>query len=222
MPITTSFIKSFAKVLSYILLLLALFAYIFHLVLSDQSAFINMPQAMVKIIVWLLGDLAYDDTFLNSDHPLVYPALANFLFVMFVTTISGFIVNLFITQPSEKLEDFRKRTAFHNVASQSRLVFQLDVCFPCFRKQRTKITDTTTENEKSNSKILSKILLKFYTAKEEAELDDPLLKKLEEQHQQIAQLLNLHVEHKEEMRDLKHQLNYIMRNMSGTRTSERF
>lgn len=220
MPITTSFIKSFAKVLSYILLLLALFAYIFHLVLLDQSAFISMPQAMVKIIVWLLGDLAYDDTFLNLDQPLVYPALANFLFVMFVTTISGFIVNLFITQPSEKLENFRRRTAFHNAASQSKLVFQLDVCFPYFRKQRTRIT--TSESEKSDSKILSKVLLKFYTAEEEAEPDDPLLKKLEEQQHQIAQLLNLHVEHKEEIRDLKHQLNYIMRNMSGTRTSERF
>lgn len=177
---------------------------------------------MVKTIVWLLGDLAYDDTFLNSDQPLIYPVLANFLFVMFVTTISGFIVNLFIGQPSEKLEDFRKRTAFHNAASQSRLVLQLDVCFPYFKKQRTRITVTNTENDKSNSNILSKILLKFYTAEEGEEKDDPYLKKLEEQHQQIVQLLNLHSEHKEEIRDLKHQLNFIIRNMPVTRQSERF
>lgn len=221
MPITTSFMKSFVKVLSYILLLLGLFAYIFHLLLSDQSAFISMPQAMVKTIVWLLGDLAYDDTFLNLDHPLVYPTLANFLFVMFVTTISGFIVNLVITQPSEKLEDFRKRTAFHNAVSQSRLVLQLDVCFPYFQKQRTRTTVTNTEHEKSNSNILSKILLKLYTADQGTVVEDPLLKKLEEQHQQIAHLVNLHIEHKEEIRDLKHQLNYIMRNMSVIRPSER-
>lgn len=220
-PITSSFIKSFVKVVSYILLLLALFAFIFHLLLADQSAFLNMPQAMVKTIVWLLGDLAYDDTFLNPEHPLVYPATANFLFVVFVTTISGFIVNLFVTQPSEKLEDFRKRTAFHNAASQSRLVLQLDVCFPYFRKQRTRFTVTNTESEKNHSKILSKILLKFYTAEEEAKPEDPLLKKLEEQQCQISQLLTLHMEHKEEIRDLKHQLNYMMRNLSGSRPSER-
>ncbi|KAK8398591.1 hypothetical protein O3P69_004023 [Scylla paramamosain] len=220
-PITTNFIKSFVKVLSYILLLLGLFAFIFYLLLSDQSAFSTMPQAMVKTIVWLLGDLGYDDTFLNPSHELVYPATANFLFVVFVTTISGFIVNLFVTQPSEKLEDFRKRTAFHNAASQSRLVLQLDVCFPYFRKQRTRITVTSTESEKSHSNILAKILLKFYTAEEEEKVEDPLLKKLEEQHCQISQLLSLHMEQKEDIRDLKHQLNYIIRNMSGQQPFER-
>ena len=220
-PITSNFIKSFIKVVSYILLLLGLFAFIFHLLLADQSAFLTMPQAMVKTIVWLLGDLGYDDTFLNPDHPLVYPATANFLFVVFVTTISGFIVNLFVTQPSEKLEDFRKRTAFHNAASQSRLMLQLDVCFPYFRKQRTRITVTNNENEKNHSNILSKILLKFDTAEEEAKLEDPLLKKLEEQNCQISHLLRLHTEHKEEMRDLKNQLHYVIRNMSGQRPSEK-
>lgn len=220
-PITTSFIKSFIKVVSYILLLLALFAFIFHLLLADQSAFLNMPQAMVKTIVWLLGDLAYDDTFLEPDHPLVYPATANFLFVVFVTTISGFIVNLFITQPSEKLEDFRKRTAFHTAASQSRLVLQLDVCFPYFRKQRTRFTVTNTGSEMSHSKILAKILLKFYTADEVAKPKDPLVKMLEEQQHQIAQLLSLHMEHKEEIRDLKHQLNHLMRNTPGLRPFEK-
>ncbi|XP_045606736.1 transient receptor potential cation channel subfamily A member 1 homolog isoform X2 [Procambarus clarkii] len=221
MPITQSFLKSFFKVVFYIAMLIFIFAFIFHLLLRDQTAFFTVPQAMVKTIVWMLGDLAYDDTFLNDDHQLVYPVMVNLLFVVFVTTIGGFIVNLVITQPSEKLDSFRDKAVFYRAASRCTLFLKLEICFPFFRKYRTRGTYVDEETEVNGYNVLTKKLL-LLDSKEDAETEptNPLQLQLENQHQQINTLLTLHMEQREEIRDLKHTLNLMAKSLPGLNQSQ--
>ncbi|KAG7171626.1 Transient receptor potential cation channel subfamily A member 1-like 5 [Homarus americanus] len=211
MPITRSFLKSFFKVLFYIIMLVFIFAFIFHLLLRDQAAFHTVPQAMVKTIVWMLGDLAYDDTFLN-DVPLVYPVMVNILFVLFVTTIGGFIVNLVVAQPSEKLNSFRDKAAFHRAASRCRLFLKLEVCFPFFRKFRTRRFFVGEETTSNGSIFLTKKLLRLDNEVKEAEPENSLQLQLLEQNKQMTAMLNLQ---KEEIHDLKQQLNIITKYLPG-------
>lgn len=220
MPITKSFIKSFFKVVFYIVMLLFVFAFIFHLLLQDQAAFINVPQSMVKTIVWMLGDLGYDDTFLNDDHQLLYPKMVNLLFVVFVTIIGGFVANLVITQPSEKLNVFREKAAFYRAASRCMLFHKLDVCFPFFHKYRIRGTFIDEETKINGYNVLTKKLLMLDTKEEEAQPVNPLVLQLEEQNKQINTLLTLHVEQREEIRDLKQQINVIVKSLPSLYQSQ--
>lgn len=213
MPITDSFLKSFFKVLFYIVMLVFMFAFIFHLLLRDQAAFITVPQAMVKTIVWMLGDLAYDDTFLSEEDNLLYPVMVNCLFVVFVTTIGGFIVNLVIAQPSEKLDDFREKAAIYRAVSRCRLFLRLDICFPFFWKYKTKGTFVEEVTKRNGYSILPRKLLMLDNKLEEVEPPNPFQVQLEEQNKQIATLLTLHMEQREELRDLKHLLNAITKTL---------
>lgn len=209
MPITNSFMKSFFKVLFYIIMLVFIFAFIFHLLLQDQDAFFTVPQAMVKTIVWMLGDLAYDDTFLADKSTLLYPVMVNILFVVFVTVIGGFIVNLIITQPSNKLDDFREKASFHLAANRVALFLRLDICFPFFKKMRmTRFFIDNIKDQHHN--FLIKKLLMLDTKEEAPEAPTPLQVQLEEQSKQISMLLNLQMEQKEEIQELKHQLKILV------------
>ena len=196
-------------------MIMFVFAFIFHLLLKDQDAFSTVPQAMVKTIVWMLGDLAYDDTFLTDDHRLYYPIMVNSLFVVFVTILGGFIANLVITQPANKLDNFRDKALFHRAASRTELFLKLDICFPFFRKYRTVGSYVDDESKKIDYSSFSKKLLmldnKEIYQPEEA---DPVQLQLEELKKQFSSVQAQFLEQRdlrEEVKDIKHQLNSIIK-----------
>ncbi|XP_071538837.1 transient receptor potential cation channel subfamily A member 1 homolog [Panulirus ornatus] len=125
--ITKDFLRDFFKGLMFIGMVISLFALIFHLLLQDQPAFKTVPQSVVKTVVWLLGDLGYDDTFLTES--LSYPVLANILFLVFVCTVAIFIVTL-IRAPS--LDE--KEIQLYRKAVQAELILNFDVCYPWCRR----------------------------------------------------------------------------------------
>ncbi|XP_066971700.1 transient receptor potential cation channel subfamily A member 1-like isoform X1 [Macrobrachium rosenbergii] len=219
MPVTSSFIKSFFKVIFYIIMIIFVFAFTFHLLLRDQSAFSTVPQAMVKTIVWMLGDLAYDDTFLPEEQALYYPIMVNSLFVVFVTILGGFIANMVITQPANKLENFRDKALFHRAASRTKLFLKLDICFPFFRKRRT--VGSFVDDESKNINFLLKRIVMLDT-KEEFRPDkevSPLQLQLEEVNKQFAALQIQFQEQREEVKDLKHQINFLVKILSEQKQS---
>lgn len=125
--ITKDFLRDFFKGLMFIGMVISLFALIFYLLLRDQPAFKTMPQSVVKTVVWLLGDLGYDDTFLNE--PLAYPVLVNALFLVFVCNVAVFIVTLIRTPSSDE-----KEILLYRKAGRVELILNLDVCYPWFRR----------------------------------------------------------------------------------------
>lgn len=211
MPITAKFFKSFLKVVSYILMLVFVFAFVFHLLLRENVAFTGIPQAVVKTIVWMLGDLSYDGTFLDDKHPLLYPIMVNIIFVIFVTTLGGFIVNLAITQPSEKLDTFRSKASFHRAASRCRLFLRLDVCFPYFQKLRTHGTATDKCEARFSTLFTTRKLLMLDNIEEEKKPEETIHHQLEKQKKQIDSLIKLQEQQYDDIRELKHHLNALLK-----------
>ncbi|XP_063600527.1 transient receptor potential cation channel subfamily A member 1-like [Penaeus indicus] len=124
--INHSFIMSYLKGVMYVLVILFLFALIFHLLLSNQLPFATLPQALVKIVVWMLGDLAYDETFIK---PLHYPYLVNCLFLVFLFTVGVLIVTL-LKAPSSDINKIK----FYRLARQAQMYFMIDISFPRFKR----------------------------------------------------------------------------------------
>ncbi|XP_069183399.1 transient receptor potential cation channel subfamily A member 1 homolog [Procambarus clarkii] len=125
---TWDFIKCSLKGLMNIGMVILLFALIFHLLLQDNSAFKSIPQSFVKTVVWMLGDLGYDDTFITE--PLSYPVLVNVLFFVFICTVWTIIFTLMKAPSSnEKEVELFKKAALANY------LLILDVCFPWFKRK---------------------------------------------------------------------------------------
>ena len=100
LPLNSKFILKIFRIFFYAFIILFTFGYAFHLLLGADGAFISLNQSFVKTLVWFLGDLGYDDTFIEKDPK--YPVLTNLIFVLFVSVIIGFITNMAISHPSER------------------------------------------------------------------------------------------------------------------------
>ena len=68
--------------------------------LSHDPVFNDPLTAVVKTLAWMLGDLGYDSTFVNED----FPILTNFIFVLFVTSVAGFIIYMISGISSEEMQ----------------------------------------------------------------------------------------------------------------------
>lgn len=87
----------------------------------------SVPQAIVKTVVWMLGDLGYNETFI--DEQLDYPYLVNCLFLVFLFTIGAFIITLLKSPSTDK-----NKVTFYRMARKVQMFFHFDICFPKFRK----------------------------------------------------------------------------------------
>lgn len=145
MPITPQFLKGFFKVLFFIFLLIFIFAFVFHLLLSETSAFSNIGIAIVKTTIWLLGDLSYDETFLNDKAKLPYPAMTNIIYLLLITSITGVIINLFIYLPSDQREELQREALFFKIVRQIRLTVDLERL--CLGAKLQKLTVYWQEDE---------------------------------------------------------------------------
>ncbi|XP_053645950.2 transient receptor potential cation channel subfamily A member 1 homolog [Cherax quadricarinatus] len=214
LPITRSFLKRFVLVAFYIASLVITFAFIFHMQLKDQADFITLPQAIIKTIMWMFSDLAYNDTFLSDTNPLVYPVLTNLVFLIFVISVTIIIANLLITRSSEKLNDLREKAVCYQAASQCITCLKFDVCYPFFHKYGTR----EKINEKLNGKNIYNMTIKRFVIRDtEKQLH------LEEHNKQLNTLATQHLEeiqdlkncirditfYLKEIRDIKHQIKDI-------------
>ena len=91
-----------------------------------------MPKTMMKMIVWLLGDLNYDVTFFEGH--LFYPHMAKLMFVAFIIIMGGFISNLAIAQHSHTLDEYRTNAIFFLKAIQTTLFLEIKAIFPWTQK----------------------------------------------------------------------------------------
>lgn len=120
------FLKDYIKGLMYFGMVVFIFSFAFHLLLGEQASFSSLPQSMVQVVVWMVGDLNYDDNFLNAN--LDYPLLSTTLFLLFVCTVGAFFVTLLKTPSSTK-----KRLRYLKQTGRINLLLKIDIWFPWFR-----------------------------------------------------------------------------------------
>lgn len=210
MPVTRDFFCTYIKALTYILLILFAFSHIFHLLLADHAAFQSWPQSTMKMIVWLFGDYNYDDTFVEND---VHPHMARLMFVAFIIIVGGYIVNLAVTQPSERNQEFQRKAAYFHMESQSILFLQMRACFP-FPKSSTKcLSSKNYLNSLGN--WMAKTIMSIEITHTNGKQEENSLQNLE---QQVAELMNLSTAQAEELRDLKDKLDVLLRRLPELRS----
>ncbi|CAL4065424.1 unnamed protein product, partial [Meganyctiphanes norvegica] len=154
MPLSRMFLTSFAKIIFYFAIIISVFALVFNLLIYNNEAFVTWPQAFIKTITWMLGDLSYNDTFIEETPH--YQVFANIFFVIFIFTMAIFISNLVVTLPSNSFEDFSKKAEFHKLANCVKLFLTLDVCFPFLRRWYPlyQYIETQEDNKRYGSRLL--------------------------------------------------------------------
>lgn len=211
MPITKRFLFGYIKALIYIASLLFAFSYIFQLLLDDHEAFDSRPKAMVKMIVWLFGDLNYDSTFVEK-LPL-HPVMTTLMFVAFIIIVFGFIANLAVTLPSERLDEFRRDAAFIQKLTQSTLLLEIQACFPW--SPCRKLNNKADESKSTRiGALINKILHKIFSADIIQESKKPKDNPLKDLEQQMATLVDMCREQGREIKELRHQLNTLFKSIA--------
>ncbi|XP_050718071.1 transient receptor potential cation channel subfamily A member 1-like isoform X2 [Eriocheir sinensis] len=124
--LNANFLKEYIKGLMYFGMIVFIFSFAFHLLLWEQASFHSLPQSMVQVVVWMVGDLNYDDNFLNAN--LDYPLLSNSLFLLFVCTVGAFFVTLLKTPSFSK-----KRLCYLKQTGRINLLLKIDMSFPWCR-----------------------------------------------------------------------------------------
>ncbi|KAK4301591.1 hypothetical protein Pmani_026369 [Petrolisthes manimaculis] len=160
--INAHFLKSYMKGTLFVVVVIAVFAFAFHVLLPSQAAFATFPRAIVKTVVWLRGDLAYDDTFLNQS--LDYPIMANILFLIFSCVVGVFILTLLKSPSTDK-----KELRVYQKVSRAHLILMFDMCFPCCK------IDCCDPNNNSNTNYITLCINVFNKMTNPA---TPLLSKL--------------------------------------------
>ena len=65
-----------------------------------------------------LGDLDYNDTFLNKEKPIPYPILANLFYFIYIVSVTGLIGHLITTRFASPLEEIKVDAEFHEIKSR--------------------------------------------------------------------------------------------------------
>ena len=150
------------------------FSLAFHYLLSSHPAFKSFGNSVIKTLVWMLGDLAYDDIFHQEDHYPKYPIESNILFVIFVTTIAAFIYNVYEREMSDENDRVKKLTEFYEHSGNLKLCLLIDGCLNNFRKRNGKKRITIDKDflsrPRSSVEELGSINCKHSIAEEHAEI----------------------------------------------------
>lgn len=124
--LNANFFKDYTKGLMYLGMVVFVFSFAFHLLLKDHVSFTSVPMSMVQVVMWIVGDLNYNENFLNTN--LDYPLLSISLFLLFVCTVGAFFVTLLRTPSSNK-----KRLRYYKQTERIYLLLKIDIWFPWFR-----------------------------------------------------------------------------------------
>ncbi|KAG0721726.1 Transient receptor potential cation channel subfamily A member 1 [Chionoecetes opilio] len=124
--INVKFFKGYVKGLLYLAMMVFVFSFAFHLLLGDQVSFHSVPLSMVQVVVWMIGDLNYNDNFLNAR--LDYPLLSISLFLLFVCTVGAFFITLLKTPSTNK-----KQLRYYKQTGRIYLLLKIDIRFPWVR-----------------------------------------------------------------------------------------
>ncbi|CAL4061279.1 unnamed protein product, partial [Meganyctiphanes norvegica] len=188
MPVSRMFMANFLKLLFYFGMWISVFALIFYLILFDHPAFSTWPQAAIKTVVWMLGDLGYDDVFIET-FPY-YRIISNIFFLLFLMTMAIFISNLAVNTSSDAIEEFRNRAKAHHVSNCVRLFFYYDICFPWFKRRFIlDVYEFSMKNDPTGADSKSAWLL-VDTEKKKATETETLQKEVEELKGMVKLLLD--------------------------------
>ena len=126
LPVTMRFIRTFVQFSVYAFLFIILYTLIFFELMRQvvNLGFESVPSAFLKTIAWFLGDLDYNDTFLNEEKPIPNPKTTKIFYILYIISVTGFIGNMIATRSANPLGEFKEDAEFHEISSQLQKIFK--------------------------------------------------------------------------------------------------
>ncbi|XP_051909850.1 transient receptor potential cation channel subfamily A member 1b [Hippocampus zosterae] len=115
--------RTFCRTVMLFIFLLLAFALAFHALLLDQKEFQNLPLSMMQTFVMMVGELNYQnnflDAYLNNEFP--FSGLTYLTFVTFVLMIPIILMNLLIGLAVGDIAEVQRNAAMKRIAMQIEL-----------------------------------------------------------------------------------------------------
>ncbi|XP_061662032.1 transient receptor potential cation channel subfamily A member 1b isoform X2 [Syngnathoides biaculeatus] len=149
----------YRTVLLFFFLLLA-FALAFHALLLEQREFENLPLSMMQSFVMMVGELNYQNNFLDAylKNELPFSTLTLFTFVSFVLVMPIVLVNLLIGLAVGDIAEVQRNAAMKRIAMQIDLHTALEDKLPYwFIKRADKPSVVIYPNRKCSKHIIMQL-----------------------------------------------------------------
>ncbi|KAK3856396.1 hypothetical protein Pcinc_037283 [Petrolisthes cinctipes] len=156
--LTWTFLKRFAKGFLIMAMVLLMFGLVFHVLLGSRGPFTHIMQSVVMMLVWLLGEFNYTDTFLE-DPPLHSFFLSNVMLFMFICSVFTLFVQL-ISQP--RMEESEQ--LYYKNATWANLLLTIDGCYITKKLYRRKVLSKISSSIElfSITKLVCMLLFRIF------------------------------------------------------------
>lgn len=138
--LTWTFLKRFAKGFLIMTMVMVMFGLVFHVLLGSRVEFTGVVQSMVMMLVWLLGEYNYTDTYLDDPRPR-YPLLANVMLFVFISSVFTLFVQLLSNPRMEENE-----LSYLKNARWANLQLTIDGCYVWGKCRRQKVLSKISNN----------------------------------------------------------------------------
>ena len=196
-PITVNLVLKFMKSITHIAIIIFAFSSAFHFLVDNEKEFNTIWSSSIKTLEWTLGELDYVDNIYKTSK---YNVITSILFVVYITTIVGFIFNVYLMYPEDQLKTYKVQANFCRVNATLRLQLFIDDIFPSFRKKYARsycqeLLSVQKEKKWSQSRLSLKTEGNSNAEKYSNEIIDyvdisDLAKKIEELTEEFADLKN--------------------------------
>jgi len=137
--------KTVIKVLLVFLVLIIGFTIVFFVLFKEQHAFTNPGRAFVKVMVMMIGEIEFDDTFIQtigkksdtSRAPLnLFPSVSFVFLAFFLLLMSIILMNLLVGLAVGDIDSVQHNASLKKLAMQVEFVAEIEQSYPRFLTRR--------------------------------------------------------------------------------------
>ncbi|XP_053198303.1 transient receptor potential cation channel subfamily A member 1b [Scomber japonicus] len=154
--------KTLVRIVMLFLYLMLAFSLAFHALMLNQKEFDSVPLAVMQTFVMMVGELNYQNNFLDAylKHELPFGLLTYFIFVTFVLLMPILLVNLMIGLAVGDIAEVQRNAALKRIAMQIDLHTALEDKLPYwFMKRVDKPYITIYPNRKCSRHRINQLFL---------------------------------------------------------------
>uniref|UniRef100_A0A3B4A594 Ion transport domain-containing protein n=1 Tax=Periophthalmus magnuspinnatus TaxID=409849 RepID=A0A3B4A594_9GOBI len=175
--------KTLVRIVMVFLYLVLAFGLVFHALMLNQKQFESVPLSIVQTFVMMVGELNYQNNFLDSylKDELPFDILTYLIFISFILLMPILLVNLMIGLAVGDIAEVQRNAALKRIAMQIDLHTSLEDKLPYWFVKRVDKPSTTiypmkemTSHLEKQHNLLKLIIQKMEISAEADEYDGPV------------------------------------------------
>ncbi|RDD38141.1 Transient receptor potential cation channel subfamily A member 1 [Trichoplax sp. H2] len=155
-----SVLKTVLKVSIVVFMFIIAYAVAFNMLLRNQGSYSNLGIAITKVIISMLGEIDYVDTYVNAKTggAVPYPNLTLIFLVMFAITMNIVLVNLMIGLAVGDIGTVQQHASMQKLAKKVDFTTALDSAFPYWYRKRFLHKPSMTIYPNRYTNIFNKVI----------------------------------------------------------------